>query len=295
MTRHAPVAIGLLRAFEAAARLRSFKAAADELCVTASAISQQVKSLEAQLGVTLFDRHARGLSLTAAGERYAADIRPHIAAIDAATRRLRATHPALLRVTLMPPLASRVVFPRLAEFRAAHPDVELRIDTSLREIDLRQGEVDLAIRSGTPPWPGCTHEKLADLWIQPVCPPAVAARFGLGSDPAALARAPLVHMTERPDSWPLYFSVVGLPAPTGESYHVDDYTAAIEAAETLGVALAALPLEKPLIDSGRVTPVGPVIGPLPNGIYAVTLAGKEPPAARLFLDWVSELLAGLAR
>lgn len=295
MNRRVPPSLNLLRAFEAAARLGSFRAAGDELCVTASAVSQQVKSLEAQLGVALFERQPRSLSLTDAGRRYVADIRPHLAALDDAARRLRDAHPQTLRVTLLPPLASRVVFPRLAEFRAANPDIELHIDTSLRELDLRQREVDLAVRSGVPPWPGCVHEKLTDLWVQAICPPAMAEAYGLAADPSRISRVPLVHMTERPDSWPLYFTMLGLPPPSGQAYYVDDYTAAVTAAETLGAALAALPLEKPLIDSGRVTAIGKPAGPLPAAMYAVMLTEKQDmPAIRIFLAWLREQLKSLA-
>lgn len=285
--------LNLLRAFEAAARLGSFKDAGEELCVTASAISQQVKSLEAQLGVTLFERQPRALLLTDTGKRYAAEIRPHLTALDEATLRLARAQPRTLRVTMMPPLASRVVFPRLAEFRARHPEIEVHIDTRLAEVDLLQRQVDLAVRSGTPPWPGCTHEKLSDLWAQVVCPPALAAQYGLQENPMRIVGAPLVHMTTRPDSWPRFFAQLGLPAATGTAYYVDDYPAAIEAATTLGAALAVMPLEQSLIDSGRVVAIGPAMGPLPEAVYAVMPADRQDsPPIRAFLDWLREQIAG---
>lgn len=294
MARPPLSSLNLLRTFEAAARLGSFKLAGDELCVTASAVSQQVRTLEEQLGVTLFERQPRGLVLTGTGRRYAAGIRPHLAALDDLTARLQQARPQTLRVTLMPPLASRVVLPRLADFRAAHPAIELQVDTSLHELDLQQRRVDLAVRSGTPPWPGCVHEKLCDLYAQAVCPPAVAERLGLAADPLALAHAPLVHMTGRPDAWPRFFAQLGLPAPDGEAYYVDDYPAAVEAAATLGAALAVLPLEKPLLASGRVVAVGPAFGPLPEAVWAVRLADRaDDPAANAFLAWLRQQLAGL--
>lgn len=296
MPRPAVASLNLLRAFEAAARLGSFRLAADELCVTASAVSQQVKALEEQIGVALFERLPRGLALTNAGRRYATDIRPHLNAIDTAGLRLRGDGRQLpLRVTLMPPLANRVVLPRLADFRQRHPDIELRIDTSVRSLDLRHRKIDLAVRYGNPPWPGCVHEKLADLFVQPICPPAVAAAFDLVARPLNLVQAPLVHMTERPDSWPQFFAPLGLGKPTpAQEYHVDDYPAAIEAAQTLGVALAVMPLEKPLIASGRVTAIGPALGPLPEAMYAVIPDDRQDdPAIHAFLDWLREQLRSL--
>lgn len=295
MTRPPLSSLNLLRAFEAAARLGSFKEAGDELCVTASAISQQVKALEEQLEVELFVRQPRGLVLTDTGARYADGIRPHLAALDDISRNLQTTpQHRVLRVTLMPPLASRIVLPRLADFQARHPDIELRLDTRVREIDLQQRQADLAVRYGTPPWPGCAAEKLADLYVQPICPPAMAVALDLVAQPLQLRRAPLVHMTERPDSWPQFFAQLGLKPEPAREFHVDDYPAAIEAAETLGAALAVLPLEKPLIASGRVTAIGPAFGPLPEAMYAVMLAGRQDdPAIRAFLGWLQEQLASL--
>lgn len=295
MARPSLSSLNLLRAFEASARLGSFKEAADELCVTASAVSQQVKTLEEQLGVTLFERLPRGLALTEAGQRYAADIRPLLAAIDDATDRLRRSRArSLLRVTLMPPLARRIVLPRLAEFQARHPDIELRLDTSLHDQDLQLRHADLAIRYGLPPWPGCAHEKLASLTIRAICPPAVATAYHLTELPQNLVHVPLVHMTGRPDSWARYFAELGLGKPTpAAEFFVDNYPAAVEAAESLGATLAVLPLEKPLIDSGRVQAVGPEL-PLPEAMYAVMLTERQQePAIRAFLDWLRQQLAQL--
>lgn len=285
--------LNLLRTFEAAARLGSFRLAGDELHITASAVSQQVKALEEQLGVLLFERQPRGLLLTDAGRRYAGDIRPHLAALDEAARRLRGTR--ALRVSLMPPLASRVVLPHLADFQALHPDITLRLDTRVQTVDLQQRQADLAVRYGTPPWPGCVHRKLSDLQVQAICPPAIAREYDLVAQPQNLARAPLVHMSERAQSWPLLLGQLGLVRDAAaRDFHVDDYPAAIEAAQTLGVALAVLPLEKPLLDSGRVTAVGPAIGPLPEAMYAVMLAERQAdPAIAAFLAWLETRLAAL--
>jgi LysR family glycine cleavage system transcriptional activator len=294
MSRLTPSSLNLLRAFEAAARLGSFRLASNELCVTASAVSQQVKALEAQLGIALFARQPRALLLTDAGKRYASEIRPHLAALEEISRRLCSTHPRTLRVTMMPPLASRVVLPRLADFRAANPQIELHIDTRIAEVDLTQRQVDLAVRSGTPPWPGCAHEKLVDLYAQVICPPSLATLHSLQSNPLRLTEIPLVHMTSRPDSWPRFFAQLGLPAPAGDAYYVDDYPAAIEAASTLGAALAVMPLEKPLIASGRVVAIGPALGPLPEAVYAVMPSGQQDaPLIRLFIAWLQKQLAEL--
>lgn len=286
--------LNLLRTFEAAARLGSFKAAADELCVTPSAVSQQVRVLEELVGVALFERRARGLRLNDTGVAFLADIQPPLTALVAATDRLCRTRNGILRVSLMPPLASRIVLPRLADFQARYPRLELRLDTRIDVVDLQRHQADLAIRYGSPPWPGCTHEKLADLYAQAVCPPALALRLTLAEHPENLARAPLVQMTGRPESWPQYFAQLGLTAAPERTYHVDDYPAAIEAAATLGAALAIMPLEKPLLDSGKLVAAGPLLGPLPDAMYAVMRTERRgDPALVAFVDWLRRQLQDL--
>jgi LysR family glycine cleavage system transcriptional activator len=291
-----PASLNLLRTFDAAARHLSFTLAGQELCITASAVSQQMRSLEEQLGLRLFERKARALSLTPAGEQYWRAIAGHLQGIDASTRALMSGQTrAPLRVSLMPPMASRVVLPNLADFQARFPDIELRLDASLRNLDLARDEADMAIRFGTPPWAGCQHEKLLDLYVQPVCPPAMAEAHALRQHPENLSRLPLIQMTERPDAWRRYLAMAGLGEPQGQQeYFVDDYPAAIEAAQTLGVALAILPLEQPLLDSDRLAAPWPPLGPMPEAVYAVV---RDQALARedvaCFSDWLKQQLAAL--
>lgn len=295
--RPVPASLNLLRTFEAAGRHLSFTLAGQELSITTSAVSQQIRSLEEQLGANLFERHSRGLKLTPAGERYWRDIQQHLTAIEKSTRALMApgADSRPLRVSLMPPMASRVVLPGLASFRRDYPQVQLHLDASLRNLDLAADEADLAIRFGAPPWPGCQHEKLLDLYVLPVCPPAMAQSHDLEKHPEKLADLPLVHMTSRPDAWTRYFQLAGMPPPSGgEAYMVDDYPAAVEAAETLGVALAILPLEQPLLDSQRLAAPWPPVGPMPEAVYAVVRdQASERQDVQDFLHWLKLELAKL--
>jgi LysR family glycine cleavage system transcriptional activator len=287
--------LNLLRAFEAAVRLGSFREAAAELCVTPSAVSQQIRLLEEQLGVALFERQGQGISPSNAGRQYWQEVAPLLAGIARATEGLRRRYSrTLLRVSLMPPVASRVVFPHLREFQDQHPDIELRLDVALAQADLLHSPVDLAIRFGEPPWAGCEHRALLPLFIQPVCPPAVDREFQLTGHPENLKRAPLIHMTGRPHAWPEFFAHTGLgPAQPAQEFHVDDYPAAIEAARNLGVALATYPLEKPLVDSDELAAPYPPLGPI-GSVYAVTAAGRlDEPAIRAFLGWLEVRLAAL--
>lgn len=294
MPRHPLPSLNALRAFEAAARHESFAAAAEELNVTASSVSQQVRGLETHLEVTLFGRGVRNVELTDLGAKYASAIRPHLRAIDRATQAINPDEMRTLRISVAPPLASRVILPRLAAFETGHPGLKVEVQSTIEPMDLRKGTIDLALRVGSPPWPGNEHWRLAELHAQPVCSPSIAGPGG-SEDGSALGSLPLVRMTRRADAWDRYFAETGIEmSPEPQEFFVDDYPAAIEAAETLGAALAVLPLEYPLIESGRVVSVGPVVGPLDDALYAVVReqqAGDE--AIGQFLDWLAQELASL--
>lgn len=293
MSRKPVSSLNLLRTFEVAGRHLSFRNAAAELCVSPAAVSQHIRTLEEELGVPLFERVHRGLRFTEAGRQYWQSINEHLTALQQSTDavRRRGLH-RMLRVSVMPPLASRVILPALDDFQEQHPDIELRLDSSLRNLDLRAGDADLAIRFGSPPWPGCDSRKLSDVFVLPVCPPAMADKHDLKNHPERLADMPLIHMTERPEAWPRFFRQTGLgPARCEREYHVDDYPAAVEAAETLGVALAIVPPEQPLLDSRRLAAPFPPMGPLDEAIYAVWPENSRcREAIEGFLTWLTPLI-----
>jgi LysR family transcriptional regulator, glycine cleavage system transcriptional activator len=296
LSRPLPHSLNLLRVFEVVARFESIKLAADKLCLTPSAVSQQLKSLESHLGIALFDRQPSSLQLTSIGKQYAIAIRPLLSALDEATANVcaRGSSHQVLRVTMLTPMANRIVLPRLKSFRQAHPDIELHLDSTLQYQDLQQRQVDLAFRYGRPPWPGCVHEKLLDLYIQPICSPALVDEYKLREQSTeALKYPPLVHMTERPDAWALYLAHTNVHREIATTdFHVDDYPSAIEAAETIGVSLAVMPLEQPLVKSGRVQVAGPMHGPLPDSVYAVMLPEMQAdPRVVGFLAWIRAQLA----
>lgn len=293
MARSPVSSLNLLRTFEVAGRHLSFRDAAAELCVSPAAVSQHVRTLEEELGLPLFERIHRGLRFTEAGRQYWQSVHEHLTALQRSTEAVRRRgQRLLLRVSIMPPLASRVVLPALDDFQEKHPDIELRLDSSLRNVDLRAGDADLAIRFGAPPWPGCESRKISDLYVLPVCPPAMAEKYDLKNHPENLARMPLIHMTERPEAWPRFFRQTGLgPAEPAREYHVDDYPAAVDAAETLGVALAVLPPEQPLLDSHRLAAPFPPMGPMDEAIHAVWPENSSLPGAiERFLAWLQPLI-----
>lgn len=284
--------LNLLVAFEAAGRHLSFKLAAEQISVTPSAVSQQIQLLESQLGVPLFVRHNRALSFTDAGQIYWQKVQQQLSQLRQATADIRQQqNNQTLRVSIMPPVARRIVFPRFSEFEEAHPELRIHIETSLENTDLTHGQADLAIRFGLPPWNGLRHEKLSDVAVCIICPVGFTERYQLHRSTPGLHEMPIIEMDERPDAWHRLFRDMGLPPHQGKRFHVDDYPAAIEAAETLGAALALWPLEKPLLNQGRIEAPFPPQGPIDEAIYAVYPEHKaNSPGLRSFIDWISTCL-----
>jgi LysR family transcriptional regulator, glycine cleavage system transcriptional activator len=174
--RRPHLSLDLLRGFEASARHLSFTRAAQELSVTQSAISREIKTLEKQLGQPLFDRINRGLRLTPSGHDLYRAVGEALKLIDEATDRLGGTAAAeTLTVTTSAPLASLWLVPKISRFVRLRPDVDVRCVASNQWIDLQQERVDVALR-WAPPGAGAPEaERLFDVTIFPICAPAVAA------------------------------------------------------------------------------------------------------------------------
>lgn len=183
--------LNALRAFEAAARLGSFTAAGRELHVTPSAISHQVRALEEELGVALFERRHRGLALTPAGATAFDASRQALDQLARGLRRVRAARRGPgLTVSVLPSFAASWLVPRLPRFQAEHPGIDLRLHATQALADLRGGEADVAIRYGRGRYPGLLSERLLSDEAFPVCTPELAARLGTPSD---LGRIVLLH------------------------------------------------------------------------------------------------------
>ena len=166
--------LNAVRAFEAAARHLSVTRAADELHVTQAAVSHQIKGLEEWFGVALFRRSGRGIRLTEAGQDFFATARDALADLAAAARRIQAGEDSgVLTVSTTDSFASTWLVPRLRRFREAEPDVEVRLATSDRLIELAQEDVDVCIRFGNGDWPGNHVEELFDEIVFPVCSPDI--------------------------------------------------------------------------------------------------------------------------
>ncbi|PIV29601.1 MAG: transcriptional regulator, partial [Zetaproteobacteria bacterium CG02_land_8_20_14_3_00_50_9] len=162
-----------LRAFEVAGRLLNQRKAADVLCVTPSALSHQIRALEEYLGLALFIRLPKGLKLTAAGSKLLPQLTLAFDGIDQAIDSLQQDQRnKILTVSMLSTFAMRWFIPRLYRFRLLHPDIEVRISTSIELVDFNKEDIDCAIRSGQGTWRGTQSLRLLDEQFAPVCSPA---------------------------------------------------------------------------------------------------------------------------
>ena len=251
-----------IRAFEAAARHRSFKLAAGELGVTPTAISHQVKTLEDHLGIPLFERRIRHVVLTAAAEiLYPVlrvgfdDFAEAVARLDMARRR------PIVKISATTAFTAKWLLPRVRRFQAQHPDIDLQLHASDEAVDLGAAQIDLAIRYGHGPYPGLRSEAMLADKFAPVANPGLALRT-----PEDLCRVPLIHFEwRRPDdgnpTWESWFKAAGLPAAAPASHPgFSEESHAIQAAVAgQGAALLSLVLVGEEIKAGQlVQPFGPV-------------------------------------
>ena len=204
--------LNALKAFEAAARHESFTQAAVELCVTQGAVSHQVKALEAELSIKLFNRERQRLVITEAGRDYLAVIRDALDRIALGTDRLlERQNTGVLTVSTSPDFAAKWLVHRLGHFAEAHAGIDLRVSATLHHVDFAREEVDLAVRHGDGNWPGLETVKLASEQLFVVCSPKlVSGRRGL-RQPADILKFPLIHMDSR-DDWARWLQAAGVDA-----------------------------------------------------------------------------------
>lgn len=276
-----------LRAFESAARLLSFTKAADELAVTQSAVSHQVKSLEDWAGIPLFKRDGRHMALTEAAAKYLPTVTAAFDQIALASRKLQAVDPGQgwLTVAMMPSFAGKWLVPRLADFRTKHPQIDVWIATFEAQAGGLGPDVDVAIRYSKGDWPGLSSVKFLTEELFPVCAPKLAEQL---KEPADLARMTLLHDEMRED-WGMWLRAAGVStvdATRGPGF--DDSGLLIQAAiEGLGVALGRSALAKGDLQAGRL--VRPFVQTLPaeSAFYLVYPPGAEnAPKIKAFRDWL---------
>lgn len=292
MTRLPP--LNALRTFEAAGRLGSIRAAAEELVVTPGAVSRQVRVLESWLGVPLFQHEGRGLRLTASGARYLEAVTRHLTAIGAATDEItgRPGSEHALHIRAYTLFATNWLIPRLSDFHQSQPWVELELMTSSRPDDFGQGDVDAEILpAGRQTSPGFETDVLVTDEVVLVCSPAYRERYRL-EVPADVARLPahgFLRSVASPELWDRWFraaEVTGLDAGHGPSFGDSSLTCRAAAAGQ-GVALAPLTFVAPDLAAGHlVMPFAQGVGPLMRFCLARPASRPRTRAFTAFRAWL---------
>jgi LysR family glycine cleavage system transcriptional activator len=278
-----------LQAFEAAARHQSFTHAAQELALTQGAICRQIATLEAFVGVPLFDRVRRGVRLTAAGERYGRLVRRRLDAIERDTLAIMAHQGGgVVDLAVVPTFATRWLLPRLAAPQGRSLGLQVNMETRTGPFLFDETEFDAAIYSGDPGWPGTRAYFLMRENPMPVCSPRLADG---PLDAATIAALPLLQQSTRPTAWREWFASAGVSAPADMAgIRLELFSMLSQAAaDGLGVALIPPFLVRRELDQGALRILNSHSGPGQRAFHLIVPERKTTlPALVQFRDWLVE-------
>ncbi len=284
--------LAVLQAFECAARHGNFTKAAAELHLTQSAVSRQIKMLEALLGVLLFERIRKRVVLSAAGRQLLPEVSRLLLQSEELVVRARASADgkSLLSIATLPTFGSRWLLPRLSDFLQRHPGIVVDVASRSEPFDFSTEDFDLAIHYGQPTWPRATCTYLCGETILPVASPSLLGSRSIDG-PNDLEGMPLLHLTTRPKLWVEWFERNGLDwvASYGGN-RFDQFSMIIEAAlHGLGCALLPLYLIEHEITSGRLRVALDSPMTTDNSYYIVLPEGKQDsPLGLAFQSWLVE-------
>lgn len=284
-----------LRTFEAAARQMSFTRAAEELHVTQSAVSQQIRLLEDRLGQVLFHRLPQSLQLTDTGKAYLAVVHEAFERLTLGTEELFGySRSDLVTIRATPGFGEFWLAPRLGSFYDAHPELDIRVISTIWNSQFVESGVDLEIRYGVGEWSELDMQQLMQEYLLPVCSAGLAGR--LGGDPERLADARLLHTDGFRNGWPEWLQQAGVAKRVdgGRGSHFDTAILPLKLAEEgLGVALGRWSMVEEHVESGRLA--APFNMPMPiEETFYVTWPMAEPlrPEAELLRDWLLQAASG---
>ncbi|MEQ9334601.1 LysR substrate-binding domain-containing protein [Thalassobaculum sp.] len=284
--------------FEAAGRLGSFTRAAEELGISQAAVSFAIRKMEDELGTPLFRRRHRSVELTEAGRRFHPDVALGLTHIRKAAEDLTAARPDRhVTLSASTTFASFWMLPRLARFRADLPDIDLRIQTSDRDLDLTSEGLPLGIRLGRArSWPGCEAAVLIEEAITPIVAPAYIEQYGRPAMAADIAGHRLIHLEEpfRPRAtWEDWFADLGLPPPSrAKGLLINDYVLVVQAVlGGQGIALGWRYVTDRMVADGLLEYPSDHVLRTGRAFHVVWPAGREiGENARRVRDW---LLSGV--
>jgi len=260
LTSMSRLPLNTLTAFRAVGELQNLRAAAEVLHLTHSAVSQQIRGLEEQLGFALFERRGRRVVLNPAGEALLRSVQAALSQLEDGVQAAAAAasgNAQRIKVTVLPSFAQRWLLPRMGRWRERHPDLALEIDASPQIVDLQREGFHAGLRIGRPPWPGLEAERLFDapMPLIVVGSPAAARRL-LGAQPEMLAREPLL---DEPELWERWFAAAGLRTKVTTVAVFNDAGLMLQAAEqNLGLALCRELLAADALGDGRLVRLSPV-------------------------------------
>lgn len=286
-----------LRAFECAARHMSFTRAAEELNVTQTAISHQIRRLEDELGVRLFMRLKDGLALTEEGNAYLPGIRSAFLELRYSTEKLlESSNNSVLTISTLVSVASKWLLPRLPSFREAHPQIDVRISASTEWVDFRKGGIDAAIRYGDGNWPGLRADWLMSDEIFPVCSPRLLTGDKPLNTPVDLAHHPLLQVSGvTANDWNDWLHAAGQPPLTakGPRLTFDLAMMAVQAAiDGQGVCIGRSTYVDDDLRAGRLVAPFDLRLKSASGFYLVTPHDQaESKKIVAFRGWLSQVLA----
>lgn len=279
-----------LLSFEAAARHASFLRAGRELHLTPSAISHQIRALEKFLGVELFRRDGRNVHVTSEGATYLQAVREGLTLIAAATQRVGSSAPGgVLTLSVAPAFAVPWLAPRLAGFQLRHPELEVRLSSSIELVDFRKSDVDAAVRYGAGRWPGLLSHRLFAEELVPVASPRLRVGRKRLRHAADLREATLLHVVSRLGEWRMWLSAAEIAHPDAEGgpkFHTTPL--ALEAAIAgHGVAIADRRLIAEHLREGRLVAPFDVVLPREFAYYLVyPQSGESDPNIAVFREWL---------
>ena len=285
--------MSMLMAFDSAARMGSFSAAARELNLTQGAISRQIHALENQLGVALFKRAGKTIQLTETGKVYVQEVYVALqtirnASLDAITNPLS----GILNLAVLPTFGTRWLMPRFSSFLKKHPDITVNFVTKLTPFDFQGENVHSAIHYGEPDWPDTTSTFLMGEKAIPVCSPNLLERHPI-RNAEDMSSLPLLHLTSRPNAWKDWFALNNIVLPQNHGMLFEQFSIVIQAA-VAGIGMALLPifLIQNELDRGELMMIQnlPLISSR-SAYYLVTPTDKSDYAPVVaFRNWLLEMI-----
>ncbi|MFN0114329.1 MAG: LysR substrate-binding domain-containing protein [Paracoccaceae bacterium] len=288
--------VSSLLALEAVERLGTATAAAEELALTHSAVSRQLRTLEEQIGVPMFRRAGKGLEMTPAGADYALSIRDYLHDLARASLRVRAAgSKSSLALAVLPAFGTHWLMPRLKSFAARHPEIAVSLATRLSPFDFARERFDAAIHFGRRDWRGVEYLQLAREEVIPAASPDLVPKGRLA--PGRLAEMPLLHLESRPGAWEDWFARHGVEANPLRGMLFDQFSQ-LTAAAALGLGAALLPrfLAEANFRTGLLRPLTESYAEAEGSYFLVwpQIRGPGRPL-QLFLRWLNGELAGNRR